>query len=355
MVLLGEFAQSDFCPKCGAKVHRPGDPAAAGEGVPEATLEAALGDLEGGELPELPTWERQTSHRCSGCGSTLQLERQQRAMVCPFCGSAAIVEKPPRPGVVRPAYTIPFALTREQAQQHVQRWQKRRRLFAPTAIRHASVDSVRAAYTPAYLYGAVAQASYDATIGIIYGYSTVKDARGRKRKVPKYEWTDLAGRYTGYLRDVLVSASHSVHNDELQGVEPFDLGRMVRFSDTVIAGWVVEEPALTVQQALPAARAEAGQELKSKLNGFLPGDSRRIKQVQARFGQETFDGVLVPLWLMTLKWHPQKPPLRTLINGQTGAVHGKVPLSAVKIGIALVSVVLIIVLLWLLNWLGVVQ
>ncbi|MFH1810091.1 MAG: hypothetical protein ABIJ09_15195 [Pseudomonadota bacterium] len=343
-VMLRRSSAGDRCGRCGAKVEAP-QVGLAGRGPGATTVEnSAESPGPGQVLPELASWQLATSHRCKGCGTALQLDRHQSATVCPFCASAAIVEVPPRPGVVRPSFVLPFVVTRERARECVQTWQSRKRLFAPSALRKAAVDSVRAAYTPTYLYGAVARASWDASIGIIYGYTTTTDpVTKRKKKVPKIEWTDLSGQFAGYVREVLVAASHSVHNDALEAVEPFDLARMIRFDDKAIAGWVVEEPALTVAQCLPLARKEASEDVTRRVQAFLPGDRRSIKQVQSRFEQETIDGVLVPLWLMTLKWHPKKPPLRTLVNGQSGKVHGKVPLDPLKVGIAVGLVALLLV------------
>ena len=65
-------------------------------------------------------------------------------------------------------------------------------------------------------------------------------------------------------------------------------------------------------------------------------------------GLESLDPVLVPVWVLAVRYRPEAAPLRVVINGQTGEVHGKAPLSAVKITLfvlALLAAIAAIVLL----------
>ena len=57
------------------------------------------------------------------------------------------------------------------------------------------------------------------------------------------------------------------------------------------------------------------------------------------------DLVLLPLWVFTLRYHPDREPVRLLINGQTGKASGKVPLSAPKITLAVLLVLGLVALL----------
>jgi hypothetical protein len=54
------------------------------------------------------------------------------------------------------------------------------------------------------------------------------------------------------------------------------------------------------------------------------------------------------VWVCAVRHHPQKEPVRLLVNGQTGAVHGRVPVSwgkiaaAVGVGLALLTLLVLL-------------
>jgi hypothetical protein len=63
------------------------------------------------------------------------------------------------------------------------------------------------------------------------------------------------------------------------------------------------------------------------------------------------DLVLLPLWIFALRHDPEKPPIRFLVNGQTGAVYGSVPMSWAKIAAIAAAVVSLAGLIALIGWL----
>ena len=63
----------------------------------------------------------------------------------------------------------------------------------------------------------------------------------------------------------------------------------------------------------------------------------------------TYDSVLVPVWVLAVRYRDDRRPLRVVINGQTGAIAGKVPLAWWKVALALAvlaGVVAAILVLW---------
>ena len=54
---------------------------------------------------------------------------------------------------------------------------------------------------------------------------------------------------------------------------------------------------------------------------------------QTEFSEESADLTLLPVWVFAVRHAADKPPVRVLVNGQTGKVWGKVPTSWAKIGL----------------------
>ncbi|WP_437615994.1 hypothetical protein [Sorangium sp. So ce834] len=286
---------------------------------------------------------------CETCGASLRVEADQRTAVCPFCASPSVVERPPSNDRPSPHFVLGFSMARESAQGAVTAWLGKRSLFVQSSVKKGTIDAIRGVYTPAYLYSAMAQTRYAAQIGENYQetetYTTTDDKGNtvtRTRVVTRTEHRHLEGQHATYVMDVLVVASRAVQNAELEAIEPFDLRTMRRYTPAVLSGWVAEEPTMTQAECYALARREALEKVGRDLPGFMPGDSHHGLTHETRLDQETLELIYVPLWVLAIRHDPRKPPFRVLINGQTGAIHGKAPLSWVKIALAVLLAILLL-------------
>jgi len=292
---------------------------------------------------------------CPSCGAQLVVESALRTLRCPYCAAPSVVERPPRPGIPEPVFALGFALTHVAAREHVARWLKTRNPFTRSGIRSAEPGEVRGVYVPAYLYSVRAHTRFRASIGEDYQeqetYTTTENGKTvtRTRTVTRTEWRSLGGELTGYVADVLVTASTGLRNEELEALEPFDLRGLARYTPALISGWMAEEPSLTPAQCLTQARKEAEGLVGERLRRFMPGDSHRELEHESRLEWEALDVCLLPVWVLAVRYARDAPPLRVLVNGQTGEVYGQAPLSAWKIGAAVLVVLLLLAVAWLLS------
>ncbi len=274
---------------------------------------------------------------CKSCGARLVLAPELRTSKCPYCAAPTVVERPPTPDRPLPTFVLGFAQTHAVARQLVDRWLKSRHPWSHSGLRRAPLEDVRGLYVPAYLYSGVTRSEYRAVIGEDYTetetYTVTENGKSvtRTRQVTKTEWRQLHGQHTEYVPDVLVTASTGLPNVELERLEPFDLRMLARYDAALVSGWIAEEPSLSAAQCLELARGEAREWVRQRLASFMPGDSHRDLQASTELSEETLEPCLLPVWVLAARYDPQKPPLRVLVNGQTGEVYGKVPVSWVKV------------------------
>jgi hypothetical protein len=285
---------------------------------------------------------------CKSCGARLVLAPELRTTKCPYCAAPSVVERPPTPDRPLPTFVLGFAQTHEVARRLVARWQRSRHPWAHSGLKRASLEDVRGLYVPAYLYSALARSEYRARIGEDYTetetYTTTESGKTvtRTRTVTRTEWRSLHGHHAEYVPDVLVTASTGLPNVELEHLEPFDLRMLARYDASLLSGWIAEEPSLAPAQCLELARGEADAWVRKRLAAFMPGDSHSDLESSSGFSEESLEPCLLPVWVLAARYHPEKPPLRVLVNGQSGEVYGKVPVSWVKV---LVTVVLVLAVL----------
>jgi hypothetical protein len=202
---------------------------------------------------------------------------------------------------------------------------------------------------PAYLYGAVASTEYSASIGENYTETetyTTTDSNGktvtRTRTVTKTEWRSLSGNHSCYVVDVIVSASRGVTNAALEAVEPFDLRALRRYADSFISGWLAEEPSRSKDDCFQLAHDETVSKIGERLTRFMPGDTHRNLQHRTQLSHEVIDLVLLPIWTYAVRYAEDRPPIQILVNGQTGRVGGKIPVSTTKVTVAVIGVLFLI-------------
>lgn len=283
------------------------------------------------------------SLQCDGCGAQIQVEVGLRTAKCPYCASPAVIERPPDPSRPDPTFVLGFVLDKKRALDLARAFIKRP-LFAPSAFRKAEPSDVRGVYLPAYLYTAIASASYEAEIGenytVVETYTTT-DSKGRTvtrtRTRTKTEWRSLSGEWAAYVDDIFVTASAGLPNAELQRVEPFDLRTLARFTPKVLSGWIAEDPSLGRDACMQQARTELEHVVGQRLSAHMPGDSHRALQFRWATRHEDLELLMLPVWILAVKYADDKPPVRLVVNGQTGLVGGRPPLSWTKVVLAILA------------------
>ncbi len=280
--------------------------------------------------------------RCATCGADILLPENLRTADCPYCGSSSVVDRPPSVDRPLPTFALGFVIDQARAQSIARQWAKSRGPFSHGGIRRAVADRTLGVYVPAWLYGARAGAQWSARIGEDYTVTetyVTTDAKGRPvtrtRTRTETEWRPLSGLWDAYIIDVVVTASKGIDNDALESIEPFDLRALRRYRPEFLSGWTAEEATLSRAQCLAQAREESQAEVYERVKAFLPGDRQRDLRCEVSLEDEVADLVLLPVWVFTLRYAEGKPPLRLLINGQTGRAVGHVPLSAPRIAFAL--------------------
>lgn len=291
-----------------------------------------------------PATDAALALQCEGCGAQLQVAAGLRTTRCPYCAAPAVVERPLDPHRPEPSFVLGFVVPEARALATARSWQKST-WFSPTAFQRADVAETRGIYVPAYLYSAEAHADYRAEIGENYTVTehyTDSQGKRRTRRKTKTEWRSLTGRWASYVDDVVVTASRGLPNEELEAVEPFDLRALRRMTPAVLSGWIAEDPSMPSAQCHVLARREASEAVGRRLERHMPGDKHRDLGYQLELRREDLELVLLPVWVLAVRYAEDRPLVRLVINGQTGRIHGRPPRSAAKIALTIIVVLAVI-------------
>lgn len=93
---------------------------------------------------------------------------------------------------------------------------------------------------------------------------------------------------------------------------------------------------LALAAAVPMAHARMQRELLDLAKDKVSSNRDKVRITTARYSNETFAQILLPLWLISYSYLGR--PYQLAINGVTGAAAGDSPVSIVKLSFSLLVV-----------------
>ncbi len=285
---------------------------------------------------------RETS--CQGCGAVTTFGEHQTAGRCAFCGSALVLDPPADPAAIAPEFLVPFAVTGKAAAERFRRW-LRGLWFRPSALRSRhSIEELRSVYLPFFTFDMHAASRWSAQSGTYYWttetYTAMVNGRPatRTRSVRRVRWWPSSGRREDDFDDVLVAASRGLPAGAAARIYPFRLGELVPTGPGWLAGFGAERHSVDLESCFEAAVTTVRSECRNRCSGDVPGDTHRFLSVTTRVSDPTFKPLLLPIHVLAYRWKGR--PFRVLVNGQTGAVAGDAPWSALKISLAILALLI---------------
>lgn len=337
--------QALVCPFCGTV--SPAELNTATGEISEHCLVTALREVDAKHRG----WEAEkTSVKCQSCQAISVFDPTRVAQRCDFCGSSAIIPFEQMKAPIRPESLLEFKIAETQGRDMVRHWYGGR-WWAPNALKsRALTDTVHGIYIPYWTFDAKVHADWTADAGYYY-YETESytDAQGRRstRQVRKVRWVPASGSLDHFFDDELVPASKGVQAELLRKVEPFPTTSDLKpYDPGFLSGWVVEQYQIDLIAAAQHSQEIMDGKTRELCSREVPGDTQRNLDVRTSYSAQTFKHILAPIWLINYTYSTEV--YQVVINGYTGAIAGKYPLSWVKITLAIIAALIIIVIFLLL-------
>ncbi len=288
--------------------------------------------------------------QCQECGATVSFAENVTATQCEFCGSSQVMQQDANRNVIRPESLVPFQIDQAAARDKFSGW-LRGLWFRPSDLKHkARVADMAGVYVPYWTFDANVDSDWTAQAGYHYYETesyTETDSDGetvtKTRQVQRTRWEPAWGKRSDFFDDFLICASRGLPPKLADKLETFDTRALRPYEPGFLAGWRAEEYAIDLNTAWHQAvdRMEGVQQ--KRCAGDVPGDTHRFLNVTNRFYNQTFKHVLLPIWISAYRYEDKV--FRFLVNGQTGEVTGKAPLSVVKIVLFVAAIIAVIALI----------
>ncbi|QDT55464.1 DNA-directed RNA polymerase subunit P [Caulifigura coniformis] len=328
-------SQALKCPYCGHVKPLDLDPEAQ---IREQNFDAIVARAEEQHEADRHDEEGQSEVRCESCGGTVVFFGTLTSSACPYCGTPiqrdrihSATHRIPVDGV------IAFQIDRERAGRNLADWVQSR-WFAPNAFRKQGVSgNFNGVYLPYWTFDTLTYNAYSGERGDAY-WVTVGSGQNQRR-VRRVRWSSASGRFQRFFDDVTIPASRGLDLDRLVALEPWPFGTMLPFTQQVLAGFLARTYDIPLKEGFVIAKERVDSAIAGEVLQRIGGDEQRIWSIQSRYDAITFKHLLLPVWLMTYRFHDK--PFRVYINAATGEVQGDRPYSWVKITLAVLAALIV--------------
>ncbi len=285
--------------------------------------------------------------KCSACGAEVEFDRPVISAECHYCGSPIVLSPDQIPRPIKPQGIVPFAITKKQAAEQYSQW-ARKRWFAPNKFRHyaRAPRNLTALYMPYWTYDATTITRYRGQRGDYYYVTETYYENGEQKTRERREirWTPVSGTVRVDFDDVLVPATQNV--SYFPDADSFDLGEMKPYDARLLSGFYSEAYTVDLDKGFEIAKNIMDVSIRQEIRRDIGGDEQRINWYETKYSGLTYKHILLPVYHSVYKYKDKEYPF--VINGQTGKVYGKYPISFWKI----LWVILLVLLIALLIYVG---
>mgnify|MGYP006427763901 CR=1 FL=1 len=289
--------------------------------------------------------------KCKSCGGETVMEANDISTRCAFCTSPQVVDTKELPGI-KPESVLPFKIDKDSAKSNFKTWISKR-FWAPRAIKkyHEMEKTMKGIYVPHWTYDSQTFSRYAGQAGNYYyitqTYTVMVDGRPqrRTRQVQKIRWFPVAGNYDKFFDDVLVNDSTNIDQKIMQIIQPFDLKLLTKYSAKYLVGFAAEKYSKGVKAIWESAKSIIRQRIKNNIHAIIlrSADVVGNLNINTDYKGVTYKHMLLPVWISAYKFRGKLYSF--YINGQTGEVQGKAPVSFWKVLIAVIIAAALIYLI----------
>lgn len=275
--------------------------------------------------------EQKKTVECKQCGAVTIYDALETAAICPFCGSTNVMPAAHEDTIV-PGGVCPFNVPKEKASENFSKWLKKK-WFTPTKAKmNARPKAFQGVYLPYWTYDSQTTSNFTARAG----YDRhVKKKDGSRETVT--DWRQVVGVYQEFIDDETVMASKRQENSGVKACEPFQLDKLVPYSPQLLAGFAAERYSIGLKEGWEIAQRDIHSKLGRHIESYVKSRWRCDRVSNSRFStiysNITYKYILVPVWISSFKFKDKV--YQFAVNGQTGKVGGKAPVSAFRVILAI--------------------
>ena len=256
---------------------------------------------------------------CNSCGARVVTDKNTSATFCAFCGSPALVGQR-LTNEFKPQYMIPFKVSRKKAEEAFLKWAGGGKWTPFGFVSKENVQKLTGLYVPFWLFDIKSHIDIEASaedISYSGSYCTTK-------------YYELTRQGDAEWKNIPLDGETRIDDKLMEAIEPFNFDKMIPYDYNYIPGFFADRYDQDAQALAKRAteRGIAGMDQVIKSSIGKKYDRHRITKNRSTITSMAANYALLPVWFMAYKYHNKM--YYFAMNGQTGEVAGKVPVSTIK-------------------------
>ena len=296
-------------------------------------------------LKDAKVWDEAEVYQCQSCGAKEIIDKQEVALVCPFCGTNNVIKTEELPGL-KPHGVVPFKLDNAKAETIATNWAKRK-YYAPRDFKKSvKAENIHGIYNPVFTFDADTQNTYEGRLG--KHYTTTSYVNGRPVHRTNTRYFSIKGSLDVKFDDFIVQASSNMSLDNIRAIEPFKTNDAPKYKPDYLRGYSASTYNKSGSACWDECKKLMSARIEKKILSKYDYDVKSYLNVKTAFLKQKYKYVLVPVYVGHYKY--KNKLYNFFINGESGRITGKTPVSGWKVFFTVLFCIAIVVGIALLSY-----
>lgn len=267
---------------------------------------------------------------CQSCGAEVIADESTAADFCAYCHNPVVLAGK-LSGQMRPDKVIPFKYDRAEAESKFLRYAKKKWFLPRDFFAKDQAEKIAGIYFPFWVTDADTQSNLNAT--------ATKVRTWRRGDIQYTETSKFNISRAGeiHFEDIVSSALTEADKDMVEGILPYPSEAMIDFSMPYLSGFVAKKRNIERAQLTEEVRERmnhyARTLLESTVNGYT---TVSVNSTNVAIRKSHWEYTLMPIWMLT--YQKGGKTFTYAMNGHTGKIYGKLPISIPKLSVLFASV-----------------
>lgn len=262
-------------------------------------------------------------YQCSHCKAEIVTSKSTVATTCAFCGRAISITNK-LVNDFKPDAIIPFSIDENEAKGIYKKYIGSTFLTPKEFKSEAVIKKMKGIYVPFWLH------SFDSnTKADVYCENITSHRRGDD-KVVDHHMYNVTVEAKGSFKDIPTDGLKHLDNALMDAIEPFDYSKLTEFNTAYMAGYYAEEYNECDKVTRERATERATQTMRSRME--QEAGMYAIKQIRSydeNLTEISAKYAMLPVWLLNVTYKEKE--YLYAINGETGKIVGKLPVSVQRL------------------------
>lgn len=266
--------------------------------------------------------EHNNLYSCPNCGAEIVSEDTTSATFCYYCHNPVILSGR-LSGDFRPDKVIPFKIEKNKAIDTFKEWSGKK-WFVPAAFHSkGQIEKMTAIYVPFWLADCMTDAQASAIGKQIRTWTEGEYQCTETTEYAVERQADI--RFKG----VPVDGASKIENKLMEAIEPFNYSDLKDFSMSYLSGFLAQKYDEGKAEVFPRVKERVEQGMDSIIRSSMNYDSVNIVSKNNRILKTDWQYSLMPVWFLNFKYNDEDYSFA--MNGQTGKMAGRLPVSKGKV------------------------